>query len=144
VRGDYSAAVQHCAQLVKVAADSYEGWFNLGVAYQKTGRLEQSGNAYREAARLRPEAVEANANLGVVLQERGDASGARRAYEQVLAANAEIPGVLWNLALLSEKEGRAEGSRQLLTRLVKAQPDWRNAAFRLRSCNCSAANSRAP
>ena len=50
-RGDYSAAVQHCSQLVKVAADSYEGWFNLGVAYQKTGRLEQAGNAYREATR---------------------------------------------------------------------------------------------
>jgi tetratricopeptide (TPR) repeat protein len=49
----------------------------------------------------------------------------------VLATNSEIPGVLWNLALLSEKEGRAEEAEELLTRLVKAQPDWEDAAFRL-------------
>ncbi len=42
-RGDYSAVVQYCTQLVKAAPDSYEGWVNLGVAYQKTGRLEQAG-----------------------------------------------------------------------------------------------------
>ena len=54
-RGDFSAAAQYCSQLVKVAADSYEGWFNLGVAYQKTGRLEQAANSYREALRLRPQ-----------------------------------------------------------------------------------------
>ena len=38
-RGDFSAAAQHCSQLVKAAANSYEAWFNLGVAYQKTGTL---------------------------------------------------------------------------------------------------------
>ena len=33
-RGDYSSAVQQCSQIVKASNDSYEGWFNLAVAYQ--------------------------------------------------------------------------------------------------------------
>lgn len=130
-RGDYSGAVQHCSQLVKVAADSYQGWFNLGVAYQKTGRLEQAGNAYREATRIRPDAVEANANLGVVLQERADVAGARRAYERVLSTTPEVPGVLWNLALLLERDGKTEEAEGYFEKLVAVNPNFEDAAFRL-------------
>ena len=131
-RGDYSAAVQHCSQLVKVAADSYEGWFNLGVAYQKTGRLEQAGNAYREATRIRPDAVEANANLGAVLQERGDLAGARRAYERVLghvagsARRAVEPG-----AGGRARRQTATKPKSYFEKLVAVKPDFEDAAFRL-------------
>ena len=48
-RGDYKSAAQLGAQLVKTASSSFEAWFNLGVAYQKTNRLEQAGQAYAEA-----------------------------------------------------------------------------------------------
>ena len=130
-RGDYSAAVQHSSQLVKAAPDSYEGWVNLGLAYQKTGRLEQAGNAYREATRLRPDAPEPNANLGAVLQEKGDLVGARRAHEKALAGAPDTPGVLWNLALLAEREGNAQEAEQLLEKLLAVKADWEDAAFRL-------------
>ena len=69
-RGDYSAGVQYCSQLSMAAPECYEGWFNLGIAYQKTGRWEQAANAYKHAVRIQPDATEASANLGVVLQER--------------------------------------------------------------------------
>src|SRR5262249_10230156 len=39
-RGDFKTAAQHGAQLVKAAGKSYEAWFNLGLAYQKTNRME--------------------------------------------------------------------------------------------------------
>ncbi len=44
--------------------DSFEAWFNLGVAYQKTNRLEQAGQAYAEAMKLKPDSALAYANLG--------------------------------------------------------------------------------
>jgi tetratricopeptide (TPR) repeat protein len=121
-KGDYSGGLQYCSQLVKAAPDSYEGWFNLGAAYQKTGRLEQAANAYREALRVCPQAAEANANLGAVLQERGDLPGARELYQQVLTASPKLPGALWNLAIAAEREGRTEEAEKLLERLMAVAP----------------------
>src|SRR5207237_1657241 len=48
-----------------------------------------------------------------------------------LAVTPENPSLLWNLALLSEKENRADQAEQYFERLVKRQPDWQDAAFRL-------------
>src|SRR6202163_2959835 len=98
-KGDYSGGLQYCSQLVKAAPESYEGWFNLGAGYQKTGRLEQAAGAYREALRLRPEAVEANANLGAVLQERGDLTGPPQLSQSVPPHPPEFPHPFGNLAL---------------------------------------------
>ena len=53
--GDYAAAVGHCRALVDTAPERYENWFNLGVASQKLGNLEQAGQAYAHAAGLKPD-----------------------------------------------------------------------------------------
>jgi cytochrome c-type biogenesis protein CcmH/NrfG len=69
---------------VKAAPDSFEGWFNLGVASQKLNRLEQAGQAFSEAIRVRPESGLAYANLGATLQECGEMPEVRKAYERVI------------------------------------------------------------
>ncbi len=70
--------------MVKLASDSYEGWFNLGVAHQRSGRLDQATLAYNEAARIRPGAADVQANLGASLHERGEIGEAVRAYQNAL------------------------------------------------------------
>jgi tetratricopeptide (TPR) repeat protein len=42
-----------------------------------------------------------------------------------------LPGALWNLALAAEREGRTEEAEKLFERLLAAEPDWQDAAFRL-------------
>ena len=81
-RGDYEAATQLCTKLVEFTPDSFERRFNLGVAYQRTGHLEQAAAAYQEAARIKPDAAQALVNLGVVLHEMGNQKGASQAYER--------------------------------------------------------------
>ena len=130
-RGDYNAAVQHGSLLTKVAADSYEAWFNLGLAYHKVGRLDLAGNAYQEAARVRPEKAEAHANLSAVLAEQGDWASSCAASKAALAVDSQLPGALWNLAIAAEKAGQPEDAENHLTKLVKIQPEWEDAAFRL-------------
>ncbi len=128
-RADYSAAVELCSELVKVSTDHYQGWFNLALSYEKTGRLEEACGSYREAVRIRPESVEAGVNLGVVLQMRGDSIAARRAYERALASSPETPGALWNLALLLEGDGALEEAERYFEKLVALKPDFEDAAF---------------
>jgi Flp pilus assembly protein TadD len=65
---EYEAAARYCTKLVEFTPDHFERWFNLGVAEQKCGRLEQAAKAYSEAVRVRPDAKQAHVNLGIVRQ----------------------------------------------------------------------------
>ena len=60
---DYEAAVTYCAKLVEYSPAHFERWFNLGVAYQRTGRLEEASHSYQEAIKIRPDAKQAYVNL---------------------------------------------------------------------------------
>ena len=113
-RGDYQNRGHSMrAQLVKAAPKSYEAWFNLGVAYQKTNRLEQAGQAYSEAIKLQPESELAYANLGTTLQERGDLPAARKAYERALQIAPGHTGALWNLSHRLREAGLYRGRRKV-------------------------------
>src|SRR5712692_4160580 len=61
-KGDFETACKHCAKLVEVAPNSFEAWFNLGVASQELGRADQAAKAYAQALKIRPESAVAHAN----------------------------------------------------------------------------------
>lgn len=71
------------ARAVELDRGGVEAWFGLGVA-----RLERSpreaADAFREAARLKPDHTRAHYLLGVCLKLRGDRRGARAALDQAL------------------------------------------------------------
>jgi tetratricopeptide (TPR) repeat protein len=130
-RGDFKTAAQQGAQLVKIAPDSFEAWFNLGIAYQKTNRLEQAGQAYSEAIKIRPDSGLPYANLGATLQERGDVPAARKAYERALQLAPGHTGALWNLANVFERLGNNEEAEKAMEKLLENEPEREDAWFRL-------------
>ena len=72
--------------------DHFEGWFNLALAHQKSGRFQPAAEAYEECVKLRAQSCEAHTNLGIVREQLGDLPGARAAYERAMKADA---GALW-------------------------------------------------
>ena len=119
---DYARAAAHCAALVKVAPDAFEGWFNLGVALGKAGRPD-AAKAYGEALRLRPDDAELHINLGVACQESGDTEKAKESYRRALAIDPNSDAALWNLALVLEQERSFADAEKLHTRLLNQAPD---------------------
>src|SRR5260370_19594883 len=117
-KGDFQTAAAHCSKLVEVARNSFEGWFNLGVASQELGRLDEAAKAYAQACKIRPESGPAHANLGTILQQQGDLAGARKEDERALQASPDLPAAIWNLALGSERKGEKENAEGLYSRLV--------------------------
>jgi predicted O-linked N-acetylglucosamine transferase (SPINDLY family) len=57
-----------------------EYYGNLGVAFEKMDRLDESQRAYEKAVEIKPEYVEALLNLGVVLSKRNDFAKAIASY----------------------------------------------------------------
>jgi tetratricopeptide (TPR) repeat protein len=116
---------------VDAAPDRYENWFNLGVASQKIGNLEQAAQAYAQAAVLKPDSASCYLNLGVVRQELNDLGAACSAYETALRIDPDQPGVLWNLALVLEQQGERGEAEHILGRIEQSAPEWGDACFRL-------------
>jgi len=119
---DYASAAIHCAALVKVAPDAFEGWFNLGVALEKAGRPD-AAKAYAEALRLRPNDAELHINLGVACQDSGDKEKAMECYRRALQLDPDSATALWNLALLLEQERSFADAEKLYTHLLNKAPD---------------------
>src|SRR5204863_3210565 len=124
-------------RLVKVAADSFEAWFNFGLACQGATLSDEAAAAFSKAAQLRPGSVEALSGLGKALLEKGDFSGARAAYESAAKSAPENQAVLWNLVLVAERQGAAADAERFCAKLASKSPESDEVAFRLGSLRFS-------
>ncbi len=127
LRKNYDVAAHYGLQYVQAVPDSYEGWFNLGVALKQKGKPQEAIIAYEEAIKVRPDGAEAFGNLAIVHHENEEFEQARQAYERALEIEPSHSGTLWNLALLYHRTGNLESAEKCYARLVKAQPDREDA-----------------
>jgi tetratricopeptide (TPR) repeat protein len=129
-QGNFEAACALGERLTRLGPDSFEAWFNFGVACQGAKRSEHVVAAFAKAARIRPKSFEALSSLGQAMQARGDFAGAKSAYESALKITPNHPAVLWNLAVVTEKSGIASDAERLYEALAKS-PKPEAALFRL-------------
>ena len=129
--GEHALTAKFCTLLVSAVPGHFEGWFNLGLAHQKSGRWEQAVEAYEEAARLRPQSCEAYTNLGIVREQMGEMNGARAAYDRAIQANPDSLAPIWNVALLLEHGGKLEEAERWYKLVLEKAPKEEEARFRL-------------
>src|SRR5262245_48620174 len=132
-QGNYESACACGDRLTRLAPDSFEAWFNFGIASQFAKRLEHAIAALAKAARIRPKSFEALSSLGQAMQARGDLAGAKSAYESALKLSPHHPAVLWNLIAVSEQGGQTREAERLCELLVSKSPNSEAALFRLGS-----------
>jgi len=57
-QGEFDKAAEHCAAIVSYSPDSFEGWFNLGLAYaQLPGRAADAIGEFQIALRMKPDSA---------------------------------------------------------------------------------------
>ncbi len=107
-RRDGAAANAAFGQALRLGPADGEIYFNLGVAMQMKGNLDEATLAYQRALILRPDYAAAYFNLGVVLQEQGRADAAGAAYRQVLALNPQDAAAYKNLGEVLYASGKID------------------------------------
>ena len=129
--GNYEEAAGHYGRLVELHPSNYDYWFNLGVTYQKLGKLLDSAAAYQNAASLRPDATAAHVNLAAVNYEMGDLEGSRQALEAALALAPERTDLRYQRAVTIEEQGFPDQAEALYTELAEKDcPEFEHAQFR--------------
>jgi FimV-like protein len=129
--GNYEESAGHYCRLVELYPRNYDYWFNLGVTYQKMGKLLDAAAAYQNAACLRPDATAAHINLAAAYREMGDLQGARQALETALSVAPERTDLRYQRAVAMEELGFTEQAEGLYEELTQKDcPEFENAQFR--------------
>ncbi len=81
---------------------------NLGVAFYRTGMLEEATREFRRVIELRSDEASAHFYLGLVATKQDDWAEAHRAFHRAVDMGGSQPAALHNLALSLEKLGRLE------------------------------------
>ncbi|MGA8595451.1 MAG: tetratricopeptide repeat protein [Bryobacteraceae bacterium] len=145
-QGHFQEAIQELTQAVQQEPQSYQGYFNLGLAYAQLGAPDKAELAFRKAVELNGSSAAARYNLGLALLQEGKSSqGIRELDAAVKLApnNAEIEYNLGTALLESDNakdalphlEAAAAGTAQpeAVAQLARAQLACGQPAAALRS-----------
>ena len=96
-----------------IAADPDPAAYNnLGVWYQRRGKLDEAEDAYRNAIALRPSFAQAHDNLGIIYALGGDGEHAIAAFETALRFDPTSCEAETNLGHALQRAGRRDEARR--------------------------------
>jgi tetratricopeptide (TPR) repeat protein len=127
----YEAAFESAGDLLRTDTTSYAGWFNFGLAAQRTNRIQAADQAYRKAMQLDPGRPEAPTNLACIYFGQGDLDAAQALFQKQLGTDPAQPLVLWNLGLVFERRSHFAAAEDCFARLLRTEPGRPDALFHL-------------
>lgn len=106
--GKFDEAIANCQQVIQQQPEWVMAYKTLGVALQKSNRLEAAENAYKKAINLDPNLVAAYGNLGSLYAQQERWEEAETILKQAININPNFRGVYRNLARVLTQRGRPE------------------------------------
>lgn len=96
---------------------------NLGVAFYRTGMLEEAAREFRRVLELRPGEVSAEFHLGLIALREGRLEDAIRAFRMCATRPGGVSSAYVNLAYALERAGRLDEARTALVDAALVRPD---------------------
>lgn len=89
IAGEYEKAIESFKKEIAKTPSSAEAYFNLGLAYGKTGRPDKEIAAYEQAIKLKPNVSSTYFNLGTVYNDIGQKQKAIAAFKDAIRLNPD-------------------------------------------------------
>jgi Tfp pilus assembly protein PilF len=107
--GDYRAAIGHLKDVVRLEAENFEAWLDLGICYAQKGFYAEAERAYASAQKLQPEDLLLNYNVSALYALWGKPRESLDALRRALAADgAKVRGWLQSDPMFDALKGTAE------------------------------------
>ena len=113
-QGNPDVSLELCEQVIQIDSKHAGAWYIKGEALRAVSALEESANAYRNAALNRPDHAGSWASLALACYEILDIEGAWRALNRGLREEPQNPQCWWVRALLLEWQKDGSGARRAL------------------------------
>ena len=101
--------------------------YNMGVALQNQGKLEEALEAYKKTLITRPDYVDAHYNMGNALQAQGNLEDAIKAYGKVLSIKPDYAEAYYNMGVTFQEQGNLEEALEAYGKVLSIKPDYADA-----------------
>jgi len=120
-------------ELVRTVAlkPSAEGYFELGQAQGRLGKLDSAALQYRKALRLDPKLARVHVMLGIVLRRQGNHTAALAEFREAVALDPSDPNAQYNLGMELKTSGDLPGAIAAFQRAIELKPDFEMAHYSL-------------
>jgi tetratricopeptide (TPR) repeat protein len=105
--------------------------FNLGLVYERQGRLSESVGKFEEVLRLNPQDMGVAFQLAILYRQDGNRDAARDLFEQIIQAEPNYANAHWFLSGIYEEEGRLDDAIRETEAVMKTNPDNADVLKRL-------------
>lgn len=100
--GEVPRATEHFLEACALEPEDYHHFFNLGVFYEKTGRIDDAVLAFERVVALKPASLDAHYFLARMRMTFADHARARAHLEECVRLSAESPQGEWAARTLDE------------------------------------------
>ncbi len=118
-KGDTKRAIERLEKALRLAPDFYEARNNLGVQYQKSGRLDDAESEFRRAHELNRNAAQPLINIGSLWLEQGDFQPALVVLREAVRLEGRSPAALYYLGYALYKLEQLDEAENLLIRALE-------------------------
>jgi tetratricopeptide (TPR) repeat protein len=101
--------------------------YNIGVAFQRTGRIENAISSYQKTLSITPEDVEANINLGVLLKSLDRVEEAVACYKRALKINPDHAEAYNNLGVIYQEQSLLDKAESCSRKALSINPEYAEA-----------------
>jgi predicted TPR repeat methyltransferase len=122
-RGDAAGAVASIGRAIAIRNDNYKYHYNLAIALQVQGRLDEAVTGYRAAVALAPAVTAVRVALAEALQRLGRLDEATAAYRDALAQAPEDATLHFALGTLLQARGELEEAEESYRCALDHRPD---------------------
>jgi len=108
-----------------------EGYFNLGVYYSDTGRVDEAIEQFKVAIRINPHYVRAYNNLGITYTKKGMLNEAIAVYRKALSIDPLHEKAYYNLGNVYLEQGRFDEAIHAFKNAILINSDYTQAHYNL-------------
>jgi len=112
-------------------SDWAEAYLNLGIAYARTGQVDQARHAFQEALMLRPDSSDAVRGLAALALEQEDFNEAYELHRRLIELGERSPELYYNAGLICQKRGQTEDAVSFYQQALQEDPQFAEALLNL-------------
>ena len=124
---NHPVAIRACTQLIKQNSRNAIAYYNRGISYRETGKLDLALADYDRAIEINPRYFEAYNNRGNIYMARGDNRRALQEFERALTVNPQYAVAHNNRGEAFENMNQLDDAMAAYNRAIEINPRYARA-----------------